>query len=233
VSAELERDLQEIFNKLNVGYEIDVYFDGDELFRKMASGAHYDLIYLDIEFTRSEINGVEVGRLIREAHNNNIVSIVYISWEQKYSMQLFEIRPMNFLVKPLAYDKVEHTVKTYLKISGNLSGELIYKKGHDTFKVSIKDIIYLENYKKKVIIHFADGGKEEFYGSLKNACNEQLSKFDFLFIHASYVVNYDYVTSVKYNQLLLTDRITPLPISPNRRDEVRENYLSIMARRRI
>ena len=233
LGAELERTLIEIFTKLNVKYEIEVFLTGEELCRRMESGSRYDLIFLDIEFAKSEINGVEVGRLIREAQQNHIVSIVYISWEKKYSMQLFEIRPLNFLIKPLAYDKIKQTVKTYLKIFGLFSGEFIYKKGHDTFKVQIKDIVYLENQERKIIIFFSDGRKEDFYGSLKEVYNEQLKKFDFLFIHASYVVNYDYVTAVKYNRLHLTNSLTPLPISPNKRNEVREHYLSIIKRRRV
>lgn len=233
IGAELERILIDIFSKLNVKHEIDVFFAGEELQRKMEVGAYYDLIFLDIEFAAEEINGVDLGRLIRDTYHNHLVSIVYISWDKKYSMQLFEIRPLNFLVKPLEHDKIEHTVRTYLKIAGLLSGELTYKKGHDIFKVPIKNIVYLENRERKVIVHLADGKKEEFYGSLKEIYNEQLQKFDFMFIHASYVVNYDYVTAVKYNQLFLTDSVMPLPISPNKRSEARGNYLAIMKRRRV
>ena len=233
LGAELERALIDVFAKLNVKYEIDVLFTGEELCGQMESGVQYDLIFLDIEFAKDRINGVEVGRLIREAYHNNIVSIVYIAWEKKYSMQLFEIRPMNFLVKPLEYGKIESTIRTYLKISGLSSREFTYKKGHDIFKVQIKDIVYLENCERKVIIYLTDGRKEEFYGSLKEVYNEQLKTCDFLFIHASYAVNYDYVTAVKYNQLFLTDSVKPLPISPNRRNEVRENYLAIIKRRRV
>ena len=233
LGAELERALIDVFAKLNVKHEIDVLFTGEELCGQMESGAHYDLIFLDIEFAKDKINGVEAGRLIRDTYHNNTVSIVYIAWEKKYSMQLFEIRPMNFLVKPLEYDKIENTVRTYLKISGLFSKEFAYKKGHDLFKVQIKDIAYLENSERKVIIHLADGRKEDFYGSLKELYNEQLKTCDFLFIHASYAVNYDYISAVKYNQLFLTGSDRPLPISPNRRNEVRENYLAIMKKRRV
>ena len=106
IGAELEAALIDIFGKLHIEHEIEVYLAGEALYRKMEAGTHYDLIFLDIEFTKNEINGVEVGRLIREAHQNNIVSIVYISWEKKYSMQLFSIRPLNFLIKPLEYEEI-------------------------------------------------------------------------------------------------------------------------------
>ena len=233
IGAELERALMEIFAQQKIACEIDVFFAGEDLCRKMESGTHYDLIFLDIEFAKDEINGVEVGRLIRDQHQNHLTSIVYISWERKYALDLFDIQPLNFLIKPLAHGKIREVIRKYLKIAGLWAGEFTYKKGHDTFKVQIKDIIYLESRDRKLILHLADGRKEEFYGALKEVYNEQLQKFDFLFIHAAYVVNYDYVTAVKYNQLLLVGSETALPISPNRRNEVRNRYLEIMKKRMV
>lgn len=232
ICTELESILIDIFDKLNIDLEIDIYFSGNKLCSKMEQQHHYDLIFLDIKFAKNEINGVEVGQHIRDVQDNDIVSIVYISWEKKYAMQLFKIRPMDFLVKPLTYNKIEQCVKTHLKIAKLLSGVFIYKKGHDTFKLQIKEIIYFENYKRKVIIHFADGREDFFYGSLKQIYDEQLKNYDFLFIHASFLVNYDFVMAVKYNHVSIINYVEPLPISPNRRNEVRSNYLEITKRRR-
>ena len=233
IAAELEHTLIAILGSHGVAYEIDLLYSADALCRKLDDGAHYDLIFLDIQFARNEINGVEAGRLIREAHHNNAASIVFISWEQKYAMQLFEIRPMSFLIKPLTYGKIEQTVKTYLKITNYGAGTFAYQKGHDTLKVRIKDIRYLENHERKIILHRADGTKDDFYGSLKEAYNSQLKNFDFLFIHASYLVNFDYITALKYNQLHISSSESPLPISSNRRNEVKEHYVTIMERRRL
>ena len=232
ITAELEQTLIEIFDNLNIDAEIDVYFNADKLYRNMNAGTHYDLIFLDIEFAESEINGVEVGRLIRNVHNNNTTAIVFISWEKKYSLQLFDIQPLNFLIKPLKRDKIEQVIKTYLSVAGIRSRLFTYKIGHDICKVQIIDIICLESRDRKLILYLSDGSTSEFYGSLKKVYKEQLQKLDFLFIHASYVVNFDYITKIKYNQLILSDS-APLPISPSRRTEVRERYLAIMKRRRV
>ena len=59
IGAELERTLMEVFAQQKVECEIDVFFAGDDLCRKMEAGAHYDLIFLDIEFAENETNGVE------------------------------------------------------------------------------------------------------------------------------------------------------------------------------
>ncbi|MCL1917541.1 MAG: LytTR family DNA-binding domain-containing protein [Peptococcaceae bacterium] len=231
IGAELERILITIFDELNITHEIDVFFSGEELCRKLETKAHYDLIFLDIEFSKNEMNGVEVGRLIRDAHQNYMASIVYISWEKNYALQLFDIQPLNFLIKPLECEKIKEVVRMYMKIAGLWSGEFTYKKGHDTFKVQIKDIIYLESYDRKLMLHLADGRKEEFYGSIKEVYQEQLKRFDCLFIHNSYVVNYDYITALKFDHMLLADSGTALPISKHRRNEVRTRYYEIMKRR--
>jgi len=233
VGAGLECALIGMLKNQNIKYEIDVYYTGEELCAQLGKGAHYDLIFLDIEFAKNAINGVEVGRLIRETYHNDLTSIVYISWERKYSMQLFDIRPLNFLIKPLDYTKVEQTVVTHLRIAGLWAGEFSYKIGHSIHKVQVKDIVYLQSDKRKLILHLADGRKEEFYGTLKETYQEQLQRFDFILIHASYAVNYDYIAVAKYDEMLLIDGVTSLPISQPKRKEVKEIHYEIMAKRGI
>jgi len=233
-TAELEHILTDILGGMNLDHEIACFLSGNELCHTLETGVRYDLIFLDIEFSKNEINGVEAGRLIREAHHDNTASIVYISWAKRYAMQLFQIRPLDFLIKPLSREKIEKTIKTYIKIaalSAGGKGEITYKKGHATHNVRIRDIIYLEARDRKVIIHRSDGTEDDFYGALKDVYEEQLKENDFLFIHASYAVNYDYVTVVKYNAFHVVGSLAPLPVSRNRKDEVREQYSAIMKRR--
>lgn len=233
VSTELESVLSALFTKNQIKYEIELYFSGHELCSDMEAGVHFDLIFLDIEFAKNEINGIEVGKRIRDSHHNNMVSIVYISWNMKYSMQLFDIRPLHFLIKPLNHEQIEQVVKTYIKINDIWVKEFVYKKGHDIFKVQVKDIVFIESTNRKLILHLADGHKEEFYGALKAVYQEQLKKYDFLFIHSAYVVNYDFITALRYDELTLKNVDRPLPISQARRKEVREEYCAILERRTV
>jgi len=233
VSAELERAVINILNKWNVKHEIDVYYTGEALCKKMETGAYYDLIFLDIVFARNAITGVDAGRFIRERQKNNLVSIVYISWEMKYSMQLFDIRPLNFLIKPLKYSKIEQVLKTQLELTGFWSSVFTYKIGHDAYKVQLKEIMYLQSIKRKLVLHLSTGDSDIFYGTLKDVFAEQLQRFDFLFIHASYAVNYDYIAAMKYNELFIINNALSLPIAQHRRIEVREAYYSITERRKM
>ncbi|MCL1882776.1 MAG: LytTR family DNA-binding domain-containing protein [Defluviitaleaceae bacterium] len=231
--ADLERSLIGILDKIQIEHSIDVFFSGEALYRHMEKGLHYDLIFLDIEFAKNEINGVEVGRLIRESQQNDLVSIVYMSRIKDYAFELFEVRPLNFLIKPLEDGLVEKTIRTYLKIAGLWAGDFSYNIGRDTFKEKIKNIVYIESRDKKLILYFANGSMAEFYGTLKKVYHEQLKKFDFLFVHAAYVVNFDYISAIRYDRVCLIGRISPIPISQGRRNEIREKYFEILKRRRV
>ena len=234
-TTELKLELASIFDELAITHEIDGFFSASELCLALKGGACYNLIFLDIAFSEDEMNGVEVGWLIREVFKDNAVSIVYISWVERFAMHLFQIRPMDFLIKPLTREKIVKTVKTYLKVSASSrsEGKFFYKKGHTLHSVQIKQIVYLEALDRKVIIHLCDGGKDDFYGTLKDVYEEQLTDFDFLFTHASFVVNYDFVMAINYGTLDIMGRSTPLPISKNRRDAMRKRYSAIMRRRRV
>jgi|GEM_PF-2658904 len=113
----LKLALAGIFDGLGVENEIDVFYLGSDLCRAMEAGMRYDLIFLDIGFGEGEINGVEVGHIIREVHDDVVVSIVYISWEKRYADQLFEINTLDFMTKPLTHENIERIVKRFLKIA--------------------------------------------------------------------------------------------------------------------
>jgi len=232
ICGSLEKILIDILDKLNIGYEIDVFSTPEELCLRINEGSNYDLMFLDIEFAKSNITGIEVGQFIRDTNHNHLMSIVYISWHATYALQLFKIRPLDFLVKPLNELKVESAITAYLKTMHFWSGNFTYTKGHDTFNIKIKDITYLESDDRKLIIHLSNGQKEVFYGTLKEIYHAQLERYDFLFIHAKYVVNYDYIAVMKYDVVTLFGCHTTLPISQPKRKEVRTHYMDILAKRR-
>ena len=231
LGVDLEETLSCIFKKLKTACEIDVYLTGEEICEGIKGGLFYDLIFLDINFAKSNFSGIAVGEFIRESWQNNKSSIVYMSWDKNYAMELFKIRPLDFLIKPLDNNKVESTVKTFLQLSRDWERDFIFKKGHSTFKVRLNDIMYLESQNRKIIINLTQGRQEEFYGSLKRTYEEQLDGLDFIFVNASYIVNYDYISSINYKELFVKDNPMPVSISQKRREEIREMYFGILKRR--
>jgi DNA-binding LytR/AlgR family response regulator len=230
VVNQLESILTEVLETLQIQYEMDVHVSGESLMQSMESGAQYDILFLDIEFAKDKLNGIDVGKQLRERQQDDRTAIVYISWHKKYAMELFNVRPWHFLVKPLDSVKIEQTIRSYLDLSGRRTNYFTYKIGHAAHKAQIKDILYLESSGKKLVLHLTNGRKPEFYGSIRAEYQAQLTQFDFLFIHSSFVANFDYVASLRGNELILMNGDI-LPISQHRRKGIGARYLAIMERR--
>ena len=234
-AAGLKRLLIDITADLNIPCTITVYYSAEELRRTVQKAALYDLIYLDITFAKNEIDGVQAGYFIRETLNNHTVSIVYISKIRRHAMRLFDLQPLHFLVKPLLREQVEKTLQLYLKRAEppGKGRQFSYKKGRVIFTVPLKEIIYFESLDRKVIIHLSGGENDNFYGALKDIYEDQIKEHHFLFIHASYLVNYDYVTAAEYTCLHVSGAASPLPIAKHRRNEIRQQYITITDNRRL
>jgi len=233
VSAELEQIVTQILTNLDIKHEIDVFFSPEELEKQIKNGISYDFVFLDIEYTTSQLNGIDLGKLIRNVYKNNQISIVFISQETKYALELFEVQPLNFLIKPLQREKILGVINKYLTLAGFQTKEFSYKKRRSIFKVPLKDIIYIESAGRKLYLHLVNGKEEEFYGSLKDIYETQLQKHDFLFIHASYVVNYNHISTLTFSHVKLLQSETNLPISKHRQDEVRAVYQKISEKRML
>jgi len=232
IASALERNLGDILGGLKTEHEIDVFHSAVEMCRALETDASFDLIFLDINFAESEINGVEAARIIRGSGDDK-TCIVYVSWENRRATELVKTRPIDFLIKPLTRRAVEDTVKTYLRLAGLEARALFhYRKNGAELSAPISDIVYFESRKRKIIMHLRDGGHDEFYGKLKEIREGPLNGHDFLFAHASYLVNYDYVRAINYKGMLVAGGEAPLPISHEKRCEVRERYLEITDRRR-
>jgi len=70
--------------------EVEVFTSGEELCHFMQKEEEFDLIFLDIEL--KQMNGVEVGKMIRDEMKNEIVQIVYISGKDRLPQKI----PLSF-----------------------------------------------------------------------------------------------------------------------------------------
>ena len=197
--------------------DIEVFYSGEELCRFIQQEHNFDIIFLDIEL--KQMNGVEIGRIIREDMSDEVTQLLYISSKQDYAMTLFDNRPLNFLIKPLDQDKVVKYLSQAIQISqkSNLFYEFNVGKIH--YKVPYKDIMYFESDDKKIRV-ITNTVTYECYGKLTDM-KEVVPSSEFFFIHKSYLVNYLYISEAQYEFVKVTSGII-LPISQTYRKEVRD-----------
>ncbi len=210
--AQLERTLEPYIE--NESIKADVFYSGEKLYDALSNGQHYDLIFLDIELPF--MNGVDLGNKIRTELENERTHIVYISAKQAYAMELFAVRPMNFLVKPISGKAVIENVERAMRLSEMYDSFFEFKFGKEYFRIPYGDILYFESRNRKIQIHTKHGTKEA-YGRI--SALEKKAPPNFVRIHHSYLVNRTYVTYWKSEEILLTGMIS-LPVSQAYRKSV-------------
>jgi len=217
VVSRLEETITAYAEKKAVKIETEVFWSCESLVKQLETESVPDLIFLDIEFPK--MNGIELGRYIRETMQNEAVGIVYISSLQSYAMQLFQIRPLDFLVKPIAPQRVIDTLEKAITLAGRQSRLFMYHKGHDNRRVRISDILYFESRGKEVRI-VTQTGEDMFYGSLSAIC-APLNTARFFCPHKSFLVNYYQVSIFTYDTITMANGDV-VPIAQPRRKDVRD-----------
>ena len=109
-------DIENIILSFSKSYaiqiETEVFYSGETLYYSIREDLSVWPCFFLI-FNLLQMDGVQVGKQIREQLGNENISIVYISSKETYAMSLFQVRPLDFLIKPIAKDKIFETLRKF------------------------------------------------------------------------------------------------------------------------
>jgi DNA-binding LytR/AlgR family response regulator len=216
ICSQVENILLDYSNRNCLKLQVDLFFSGESLLSYITQGHSYDLVYLDIEM--GVINGVEVGRQIREVIKDYSTQIVYISGKDGYDRQLFDVQPLHFIPKPIQASIVINDLKLAMERAKKANVFFQYHKLHDVYNISVNDIIYFESQNREIKI-VSTRGEDSFYGNLEGI-ELKVAEHQFLRIHRSFLINYNHVAILRYSEVVMSNDLT-LPISRPKRQGFR------------
>ncbi|MGZ3864299.1 MAG: LytR/AlgR family response regulator transcription factor [Bacteroidia bacterium] len=169
-----------------------------------------DLILLDIEMP--EISGVEFLNTFKEAPH-----VIVISSKKDYAADAFNNDVIDYIVKPVNYDRFLRAVKKVQSYAGNAA--MLYNgNGTTDFifvrhkgrlqRVAIDDIEFAEANADYVNI-VTSREKYIVHSSMKNIEAKFPAK-KFVRAHRSFIVNIDKANTVEENTLFLADKSIPI-----------------------
>ena len=201
----------------------EVFFSGESFHRAIDEKTPFDLVFLDILLL--EMDGVQVGRNIREQLGNEKISIVYISSKEAYAMSLFQVRPLDFLIKPITYENISDIITKFIRIHERNKKEFLFQVQKTVCKLYLDEIRYFACNGKKIEI-YTDRNAREFYGNMQEVW-KQVEGRGFWVIHKSYIVNSAYVSVYRYDSVELSTGET-LPISQKYRKSMKDNLTRLL-----
>ena len=208
----------ERFGKENsVETKICSYVSGDHLMLTYKK-KKYDVIFLDISM--SKMDGFETAGRIRKLDQDVTIIFCTAYYTIPNAQKAYEVQANDFLKKPIIYKKVESILnKVYKKKIANAEEKFVLKTREGIFSIQLSDIIYLETKNKAVILHTV---QRDFVTYQKiYEFENKFDRGDFFRCHNSFLINLEYVESVRnMNIILMDDNKTCIPVSKYRKEEL-------------
>ncbi|MFK7782118.1 LytR/AlgR family response regulator transcription factor [Psychroserpens sp.] len=178
-----------------------------------------DLVFLDINMP--EISGISFAKSI-----NSDIKVIFTTAYRDYAVEGFELKAVDYLLKPISFDRLQKAINNYFEIYRTHERSLIHSKSSSNFifvrserrmiKIDFDDIIYIESYSDYLKIHLKETTiiTRETISSIE----AKLPKSLFIRIHRSYIITIKAINSFTNEHITIHNKA--LPISRTYKKEV-------------
>ena len=187
----------------------------------ITSNSSIDLIFLDINMPK--ISGLTFAKIIDKK-----IKIIFTTAYREYAVDGFDIQVVDYLLKPISFERFEQSITKYLNISKQITRkpEKNFEVENSTFifvrserkmvKINFDEIIYMESLSDYIKIHLIKNIiiTRETISNMET----KLMKSAFLRIHRSFIVSVNKIDS--YTNEFVEINGKALPISRTYKETV-------------
>lgn len=219
-AKELKSLMEKGFAALGIQPVVSLYQDGTSF---ISGISEFDAVFLDIDIP--DVNGFEIAEKINRTGE---CFIIFVTSYDELVYSSIKFQPFRFIRKSHLENELPEVLNALNKaILKRMAGKRfkLRTRTTDVF-LNVSDIKYIETFGHWLRVYINDGDLLECYGSLTNM-EEQLSDFNFIRTHKSYLVNCRYVYLIEKRRIILTDK-TEIPLSRYKSDAVKnkvKNYI--------
>lgn len=186
-----------------IDYHISEFTSGEELIAGLEK-ADCQILFLDIEM--KGIDGVEAARRLRETKRQ--MEIVFVTSYADFVFQGYEVRALNYILKPYEPEKIAAVLHTALEAL-DIEAEKYYvidQRG-GSIRVPLSSVKYFSSDRRTV--HAVTTEQEyTFYEKLSDLETELPDTF--VRIHNRYLVHLKYLEAVRQNTAVVDGEELPV-----------------------
>lgn len=194
----IEKYLTEYMTKSCVNFDISLFESGEKLLLALKKTS-FKVIFLDIYMLK--LNGIDTAKEVRKFDKD--VQIIFITTSPDHAVSSYDVRALNYIIKPVSYAKIEKVLNLCQLESVKATREIEIITGKNFSRIKLSSIMYAEMFKKVLTIH-TTYGEIESRTSLENF-ELLLMGSPFLRCHRSIVVNMDFIEDADGDEFVLKD----------------------------
>ncbi len=161
-----------------------------------------DVILVDIEMP--EMNGFD---MVDSLQGNP--SVIFITGKEKYAVEAFDKNAIDYLVKPVKYDRFVNALeKVQLPDAVGDTKFIFVKSGSVLVKLDIYDIDYVESIGDYIGVHV--GGKRYVVHTTMKEAEQKLPSEQFCRIHRSFIINFGRINQIEENTVSVVGKVLPI-----------------------
>ncbi|MBS1523681.1 MAG: response regulator transcription factor [Bacteroidetes bacterium] len=184
-----------------------------------------DLIFLDIQMP--ELTGLQFMKIAGKQ-----CKVILTTAYSKYALDGFEHDVIDYLLKPIAFDRFYRAAEKAKQIISKpadkgiqpnieISPEYLFvKTEHRIQKVNLKDILFIEGLQNYISIQ-TPNERVLSLQTLKKI-EESLPLKDFMRVHKSYIVALRHISAIERSRIFIEDSVIPVG------DNYREGFYGIV-----
>lgn len=165
------------------------------------------LVFLDINMP--EISGISFAKSI-----NKDIRIIFTTAYRDYAVEGFELQAVDYLLKPVSFDRLLKAVNTYFDIYANSNQAVLMHAEINQFmfvradrrmiKIDFDVIIYIESYSDYIKIHLEN--ETIVTRETISAIEAKLPSDKFLRIHRSFIIAINKIASFTNEHVVIQDK---------------------------
>lgn len=189
----------------NVKAEIVSFDDPKKFLDYMEAGGKIRLALLDI--VMPGVSGIDVAKRIRERGDET--EIVFLSTSNEWGMQGYQVKAMDYILKPFGQEEFDATLDKVLKVIKAPPSKKLMVNGENgkIIFVEVEKILYVETQRNCRVLHCEDGDVMEMKRTLQALTDdlEHLYPDQFMSPLRGYLINLNAVQEISMDGIRMKD----------------------------
>lgn len=215
----IQKSIQSILPSYGASGVVSGYTSSIQLLSLLQEGSRFQLYFLDIDMPG--LNGLELAAGIRDLDKGAV--ILFVTAKEEYVFEAFRVQPFRFIRKSHFKAELLEAVGEYFRQREALEPKniLTLEVQNTCYRFDVNEIQYIQA--KDNYLDIIGSGKNILIRYKISDMEKLLEPHQFLRVHKSYLVNYQYIYIVRNHEVILENGFK-LPVSRRRADEVQQKF---------